>query len=417
VKVSGLSIFGPLLALAWLLAACAPSTALGPSPAPTNGPAGPPLPTAQVRQGSGGLSCPDPFGGEEIAFSLAGWSETDFCQHSVDIGEIVPGGQPRDGIPPIESPAYESVDSASAWMGDGWPVLALVGSDEVFGYPLPILLWHEVVNTIVDGVPVAITYSPMSGSARAFAGRGLSGTPLVFGTTGNLRFGNSILYDRSSASWWQQLSGEGIIGELTGSSLGALPTQVLAWSDFRAEYPRARVLSRATGAVREYGTSPYAGLDDSGDLPGLLRSFVPGEVDGRLRPMARVTALPLDGGAVAFPFGELSTARVVNDEADGQPVVVFWGAGAVSLTDAARVDESRDVGSSGTYRRDLAGQVLTFEWTEGEIRDRETGSSWSLAGRAVAGPLQGQQLTRLVSVEAYWFAWSAIFPETRIWAP
>lgn len=415
-KSTGLSLIRPLLALAWLAAACAPSTTVGPSPAPTIGTAGPLSPTAQVRQ-AGALSCPDPFGGEELAFSLAGWSKTDFCRHSVDFDEIVSGGQPPDGIPPIEAPAYETVNSASAWMVDGWPVLALVGSDEVLGYPLPILLWHEVVNTAADGVPVTVTYSPTSGSARAYSGRVPSSTPLVFGTTGNLRFGNSILYDRLSASWWQQLNGDGIVGGMTGSSLEALPSQVLAWSDFRAAYPEGRVLSRETGAVREYGYSPYAGMEDSADLPGLLSAFVADEVDGRLGPMERVTALELDSGAVAYPFRALSTARVVNDDEDGQPVVVFWGAGALSLIDAARVDESRDVGSSGIYSRDLAGQVLTFEWTQEGIRDRETGSRWSLTGRAITGPLQGEQLTRLVSVEAYWYAWSAISPETRIWEP
>ncbi|HET7010204.1 MAG TPA: DUF3179 domain-containing protein [Anaerolineales bacterium] len=404
------------MVLAWLASAC--SSAGAPTPLPTagGGTLGTLAPTASIRLG-GALSCADPFEGEDIAFSLAGWSETDFCRHSIDFAEVVSGGQPRDGIPPIDSPVYESVDSASAWMEDGWPVIALVGSQEVLAFPLPILVWHEVVNTVIEETPVTVTYSPMSASARVFAGRSSSGTPLVFGTTGNLRFGNSILYDRSIESWWQQLGGEAIAGESAGSVLEAFPAPILAWSRFRAEFPQGRVLSRETGTLRDYGHSPYAGIEGSAELPTLVRAFVVGEGDGRLGPTDRVVGLLSDSGAIAYPMQALATARVVNHEANGQPMAVFWQPGALSVTDAALISESRDVGSSAVYLRDLEGQVLTFEWSQDEIRDRETGSTWSLTGLAVAGPLQGRRLSPLVSVEAYWFAWSAIYPETAIWAP
>ena len=425
-RPSALAVAAFSLGALWLAAACAPTARFGATPAtdllggptaeatavtgPTETPGFTPAPGS-------GLSCRDPFGGNEIAFSLAGWAETDFCRTGVDFGEIVSGGQPRDGIPPIDAPVYESADSASAWVESGWPVLVIVVSERALAFPLPILLWHEVVNTELDGELMTVTYSAMSGSGRTFAGRDLSGGPLDFGTTGNLRFGNSILYDRPSGSWWQQLSGEAIVGEQTGTSLEALPSQLLAWPDFIAEYPEGQVLSRETGTVRGYGTSPYAGMEDSADLPGLLRAFVVGEVDNRLRPMDRVTGIGGDGAHVAYPFRALSTARVVNDEVGGQSLVIFWQAGVRSLTDSARVAESRDVGSSGVYSRDLAGQVLTFEWTEGGIRDQETGSTWGLTGRAIAGPLRGERLIRLDSVEAFWFAWSALFPGTEIWGP
>lgn len=406
---------GLLLSLAWLVGGCVAETAV---PTLTQAVATGPAVTAGFTPAAGsGLSCRDPFGGNEIAFSLAGWSETDFCRHLVDFGEIVSGGQPRDGIPPIDAPVYETADSASAWVESGWPVLVIVGSERVLAFPLPVLLWHEVVNTEIDGTPATITYSPMSGSARAFAGRDPSGGPVDLGTTGNLRWGNSLLYDRPSESWWQQLSGEAVVGERTGTTLAALPSQVLAWPDFLAEYPEGQILSRETGTVREYGYSPYAGLEDSPELPGLLQAFVEGEVDARLGPMDRVTAVGVGGASVAYPFRALATARVVNDEAGGRPVAIVWQAGARSPVDAPRVSDSRDIGSSGAYSRETAGQVLTFEWTELGIRDRETGSTWSLSGRAIAGPLQGERLRRLDSVEAFWFAWSALFPGTEVWAP
>lgn len=397
-----------LLWLGWLIAGCAAPTA---GPTATLSPAAGPAATPGFTPAAGSaLSCRDPFGGEEISFSPAEWSGTDFCRHSVEFSELISGGQPRDGIPPIEAPIYETIDFASAWVEDSWPILVVAGSTEVLAFPLPILVWHEVVNAQIDGSPIAVTYSPMSASGRAYQAQDL-------GTTGVLRFGNSVVYDRATGSWWQQLSGEAIVGEAAGARLAPLPSQILAWPDFAAGYPEGRVLTRSTGAVREYGYSPYSGLETSGNLPALVQAFVSGEVDGRLGPMARVAALLVDGAAVAYPFEMLSAVHAINDEVGGEAVAVFWGAGARSAVDAARVSESRDVGSAAAFGRAVAGQTLTFEWAEGGIRDQETGSTWSLTGRALAGPLQGEQLTRLASVEAFWFAWSGIYPGTEVWEP
>jgi hypothetical protein len=350
-------------------------------------------------------------------FPIGEWTETDFCRRSVEFTEIRFGGQPADGIPPVDSPVFEGPDSAGSWIEQGWPILVVKEQGEVRGFPLAVLLWHEIVNTEIGGMPVAATYSPLSNSARAFDRRLGDGTTLDFGTTGNLRFANTILYDRQTATWWQQLMGEGIVGSNSGTRLTALPAQILAWEEFTAIYPQALVLSRETSHVREYGFSPFAGLDGTDRLTGVLRALVEGEPNDRLAPLERVVAMELGGVSVAYPFESLSEVRVINDVVDGVPIVVFWKEGARSALDDAELSNSRNVGSTAAFRREVEGQLLTFEWTTGAFRDLETGSAWDLAGRAVSGPLASLELVPLVSAEPFWFVWAAFQPETEVRRP
>ena len=130
--------------------------------------------------------------------------------------------------------------------------------------------------------------------------------------------------------------------------------------------------------------------------------------------MEGVAAVRLGGGWAA-PFSELEEAGVANGRAGGTALVVFWAPGAASALDAREIDEGRDVGMTAAYRRTVEGRVLTFEPAGDRFRDRETGTEWSLAGRAVSGPLEGERLEPLQHGNHFWFAWAAFQPETSIW--
>ncbi|MEO0561766.1 MAG: DUF3179 domain-containing (seleno)protein, partial [Chloroflexota bacterium] len=96
------------------------------------------------------------------------WSETDFCNTSIDFSEVLSGGPPPDGIPPIDNPVYETIEEASEWLVDQSPVLSVTVNDETRGYPLAILTWHEIVNTEIGGDPVTVTFCPLCNSAIVF---------------------------------------------------------------------------------------------------------------------------------------------------------------------------------------------------------------------------------------------------------
>jgi hypothetical protein len=146
-----------------------------------------------------------------------GW-RTNTLERSIDLTEIVSGGPSKDGIPAIDQPNLISIADARSWLRDREPVIALELDGQARAYPLQILIWHEIVNDEINATPVAVTFCPLCYSALAFDRR-LDGRTLRFGVSGMLRHSDMIMYDRETESWWQQFTGEAIVGELRGKKL------------------------------------------------------------------------------------------------------------------------------------------------------------------------------------------------------
>lgn len=348
---------------------------------------------------------------EGVAFDPAGW-QTDFCTHSVPLDEIRSGGPPRDGIPPLDDPAFVPAAEADGWLDDREPVVVLTLGGEPRAYPLQVLTWHEIVNDVVAETPVAVTYCPLCNAAIAFVRPKVNGETLTFGTSGNLRRSDLVMWDRQTESWWQQVTGEAIVGRLTGTQLDLLPAPIVAWETFREAHPDGRVLSRETGFDRPYGRNPYVGYDDVSQNPFLYD----GPLDGRLRPMDRIVGVERGDEARAYPFDTLREERAVNDALGEEPIVVVWTPGTASALDRATIAEGRDVGAVGVFRRTLEDRTLTFEPAgDGRFRDTETGSTWDVLGTAVDGPLRGETLDAVPHHAVFWFVWGAFQPEGTLY--
>ena len=149
----------------------------------------------------------------------------------VDFADILSVGVGRDDIPPIDNPKFETIEEAKSVMNALEPVVTFKINGEAKAYPLAILTWHEVVNDVVGGVPVTVTFCPLCNSALAFE-RTLEGRVFDFGVSGNLRNSGLIMWDRQTQTWWQQLTGEAIIGELAGHKLPLIPASIIYWADF-----------------------------------------------------------------------------------------------------------------------------------------------------------------------------------------
>ncbi len=400
------SIIGTLLLSACAGAATAPPTTptRDVSPGPTSISTQEPLPKATPTL----LPDESPPPGATFEF------KTDFGKHSVPYSEILSGGPPKDGIPAIDDPKFVTVEEADAWLKPVEPVIFLQIGDDARAYPIQIFMWHEIVNDTVGDVPVVITFCPLCNTAIAFERTAAGGQVFDFGTTGRLRYSNLIMYDRQTETWWQQATGEAIVGELTGAQLVFRPAAIISWADFKANYPDGKVLSRDTGFTRPYGDNPYVGYDDVNRPPFLYRGP---ETPGELPPVARVLTVDLNGEAVAYPYDILQQMSVVNDTVGGTEVVVLWAAGTASALDGDTVAGGRDVGAANAYEPELDGQTLTFALDGSKIVDNETGSEWDVLGQAVNGPLTGKQLTPVVAVNHFWFSWAAFKPETRIYQP
>lgn len=336
---------------------------------------------------------------------------TDFSKHSVSYREILSGGPTKDGIPSIDSPKFISVEEADPWLANVEPVISVQVGEDARAYPIQVLIWHEIVNDTVGDLPLTVTFCPLCNTAIVFE-REVDDQVLDFGTTGRLRNSNLVMYDRQTESWWQQATGEAIVGELLGTKLKLYPASIIAWSDFAAAFPDGKVLSKETGFARQYGNNPYSGYDDINNSPFLFR----GETPGQLAAMERVLALDLNDETVAYPYSILSSERVIHDQVGGEDIVVFWVEGTASALDTTRILDGRDVGSASAFSQILDGEKLNFSALDGGLfKDDKTGSQWNILGQAIEGPLRGETLTQLTAVNHFWFDWVAFKPETRVY--
>jgi hypothetical protein len=346
-----------------------------------------------------------------FAIDDADW-RTDFSRHTVPLEEIMSGGPPRDGIPPIDTPSFIPFSTADTWLQDREPVVAVHRNGMAKAYPLQVLIWHEIVNDTIADEPLTVTFCPLCNSAIAFK-RQVGDTVLDFGTTGRLRNSDLVMWDRQTESWWQQLTGEAIIGSLAGTQLEAVPASIVSYTAFKQTFPQGTVLSKATGFRRDYGRNPYHGYDDIDSSPFLYR----GSKDPRLRPMERVVAVTLNRVDKAYPYRVLVEKRVVYDTIGDQRIVVLYSPGTASALDQSSIAQSRDIGATGVFIPHLDGRSLTLSAQGEHFTDQETQSTWNVLGKAIAGSLTGRHLAPVVHGDHFAFAWLAFKPKTQIYAP
>ncbi|TVQ85549.1 MAG: DUF3179 domain-containing protein [Micavibrio sp.] len=276
-----------------------------------------------------------------------GWQQefpkTDFSRSTIDFSEVLSGGPPRDGIPSIDNPQFRKASDITG-LGENEPVIALSVNGEHKAYPLRILMWHEIANDEIGGVPVSVTYCPLCNAAVVFDRR-VNGKILDFGVSGKLRHSDMIMYDRQTETWWQQFSGTGVIGKLAGTTLTALPSRTIPFRVFRAEHPESPVLAPNNARMRDYGRNPYVNYDNERNTPFLFR----GDYDGPVPALAYVVAV----GDKAFSLNFLREAGKL--ERDG--LVITWQQGMNSAMDAPRINRGRDIGFVTVQRKNADGTL------------------------------------------------------------
>lgn len=330
-------------------------------------------------------------------------STRNFREWNIPETEIISGGVPKDGIPSLFNPKMISVEQAT-YISDEALVVGIVVAGQPRAYPHSVLDWHEVVNE--DSiVPFTLSYCPLTGTAVVFDGRILG----QFGVSGLLYLNNLIMFDRRTDSHWPQLRLQCDQGLSKNAKLRVLPAIETSWGTWKKLFPSSVILSFNTGFNRPYDQpgSAYPGYNRL-DSPPLFQQK---GIDDRLPFKQRVHGILLGEGpdnyqSKVYPIKETQDRRLIHDSMADKAVLVV------------------DVGERNfviSFLRTVDGQTLTFE-LEGNadefpftIKDKETGSTWSVLGEATDGPLAGKKLTRPLSFNAYWFAWAAFYEGADIY--
>lgn len=260
------------------------------------------------------------------------WPQTDFSRTSVpNWVEIQSGGPPKDGIPALDSPVMVAV-ADKVGLKRREPVITVeVEGQPARAYPIRYLMWHEIANDVIGGIPVAVTFCPLCNSGITF-NRRVGGQVLSFGVSGKLRFSDMVMYDRETQSWWQQATGKGIVGEMTGRALRTLPTWMESWAEFSVRNPDGLVMAEPR-FNRDYGRNPYRGYD-SLPRPFLYAGDPPPHGIPALARVVRV-------GDRAWPLTRLAEVSEITESG----VTLTWRAGQASALDTGRIHRGRDVGS------------------------------------------------------------------------
>ena len=261
------------------------------------------------------------------------WKATDFSRSLIEFSEIRSGGVPKDGIPAIDNPKYVPVAEISD-IGELEPVITVTLNGEMRAYPVRILIWHEIANDTLGGIPIAVTFCPLCNSALVFERR-IDGQVYDFGTTGKLRNSDLVMYDRQTESWWQQFTGEAIVGKMMGTRLTALPVRIESFERFKlraAEYEGATVLVPTRARMRNYGANPYSRYDQS------TKPFLyDGELPEYVAPLSRVVVI----GNEAWSLELVKKQRRI----ERGDLIISWEAGQNSALDTTMIRLGRDIGN------------------------------------------------------------------------
>ena len=344
---------------------------------------------------------------EDVPSALRDRGHPDHPEPLIDLSEILSGGPPPDGIPPLENPAFEPAGEVD-WLPEVEPVLALEINGDARAYPLRIMTWHELVNGTVGGVPVTVSYCPLCNSAVAYDRR-VGDRILDFGTSGELFNSSLVMYDRQTESLWSHYTGQAVVGHLTGTELDLIPVQTVSFENFLSSYPQGHVLSLDTGHFRRYGQNPYQ-FYDSSSRPFLFR----GPFDDRLDPMARVVALRDGGEGAVIGYDVLVERRVVPFSFAGRELVALFEPGTASALDSDIIAEGRDVGATGLFVRSVDGRLLELSVADGGgFVDAASGVVYDILGRpSGSGGTDG--LEPVEHLDTFWFAAAAFYPDARI---
>ncbi len=283
-----------------------------------------------------------------------GFNGFDVSNATIDTGAILSGGPPRDGIPSIDEPKFVDVDAVD-YLRDDDIVVGLVMGNVTRAYPLRILVWHEIVNDVIAGSPVAVTYCPLCGTAMVFDRR-VGDVTRTFGVSGLLYQSDVLMFDRETESLWSQLATKAVAGASVGESLEWLPSEHLTWKAWQAKYPDSEVLSTDTGHSRRYAAEAYASYFASSET----MFPVPKNRD-ELANKAWVIGVVVNGASAAYSVADFSGGSTIDDRVANIDIAVHFD----KETRQHKVTDSD-------------GQVIP-------------------------------------SVMVFWFAWQAFYPNTQLW--
>lgn len=309
-------------------------------------------------------------------------------------------------ITSLYRPNYDTVREAELKFSEREPVFIAMLPNGPHIYPQQYMLWHQVVNEVIDDHAYAITYCPITGTLMAYDAT-IQHINLIFDVEGHAtegRFygflydGNSVLMDRNTGSLWLQETGMAFEGPMLGHGMAILPVFWTTWDYARKFFPNAKVLARPKGR-RPYGRDPYGSyLREGTYYDNDVLMYEPRYLSRTFHRKTPILGIEAEGLLMAVDINYVKKERAVN---------FFMGPVPLLAVHDPRLDVIR------IYNRQIWAEPFLFTYENGKLTDLATNSVWDpTTGKALSGNMAGSSMKEYFGVYSMWFAWYSINPET-----
>ena len=206
--------------------------------------------------------------------------------------------------------------------------------------------------------------------------------------------------DEETGSWWQQVTGEAIIGPLKGKRLKSVMHDELTFVTWKQEQPAGRVLKPDPDIVAKGGYVPADWEERVGRMP--VATLL---TDRTLPARELIAGVKTDAAARAYPMSLLKQQNPIVDQVGKTPVLVVLAEDGKSV----RVFETLVDGQKTDFFMKPSTSPL-------RLVDIATQSEWDFTGTAVSGPAAGKQLKKVYVLLDYWFDWKTYNPHTTVYS-
>lgn len=344
--------------------------------------------------------------------------KTDTSNHTVALSDLTLATA-KNSLPTLDYPKFIHKNDKGYNFYEHEPVICISFNGRSKAYPLSLLTMYELSNDSLGGEELMITYCPMCNAAMVFNRRVKTKEKsylLDFSISGILMHNDMVMYDRQTETWWEQLMGEAIVGELAGTELKMMRALIISAKDYFDRFPDGLILSPSDlkTITKRHNHKPFYHMDH--DKRNIDSSYyLPEKVDPRLPPLERVLDIHVEGHTKIYPFEEIAKKQVINDVFDNMNFVIFYHGETVSVLDEDKLSKSKKTGSATAFRSNLDGVNYTFHKSGNYFADDQTGSIWDITGYCREGSLKGKQLWILPHSNHFAFAYLAFFPDAEIY--
>lgn len=297
-------------------------------------------------------------------------------------------------FPDITNPKYVNAKDAKKFLNENDDVYFFKTGDTFYIYPASILGFHHIINDTINNKPVTATLCLLSDSALLYS-RIVDGKTLSMGVLGPLYYGNLVMYDKETDSYWFQLTGYSFKGKLTGKRLNFITVlQKTTWMSF-TENDKVKVLSpiKDISFYRNFYNKYNSSTIGINSLKGKRN------LDTRLPALKKGLGINVDNYSRFYPLELIKEKQLINDTVGSYNLLILF---------------DKRYNSYKIYRSFLNNKILTFENKGDYFIDKQTQSVWNFDSFSIDGKLKGKKLDSLIYTQVYWFSWSAFYPQTQI---